>query len=308
MSRQPSAIRISIGELAASCTKSKIAKLLRPRIILAIFIAVTIVTIYVFCLPRGTTALSNHPAPVFPRRTSSYAHRKHLIIVAGHAIWKGGPRLGEVDEEWALEPYQMGHNESLTWIDHIVTGVKTLASGNDRLLVFSGGETRQSSGPRSEAQSYWRLSLATTEIYAKDSIENLLFSICRFKEYVGNYPEFVTVIGYEFKRRRFSQLHRKAIRFPAENFRYIGIDPRNETLVKEISELEKNHGLLPFERDPYACFEEVLVKKRISRGWSQRGSGGYENSCPELKDLLKYCGLQKDGTVRLYDGPLPWAT
>ena len=58
-------------------------------------------------------------------------------MVAGHAIWKGGPTLGEVDEEWTLEPYQEGYNESLTWIEHIEQGVE-LASDASSVLIFSG--------------------------------------------------------------------------------------------------------------------------------------------------------------------------
>lgn len=58
-------------------------------------------------------------------------------MVAGHAIWKGGPTLGEVDEEWTLEAYQRGHNESLTWIEHIQEGI-ALASDAESVLIFSG--------------------------------------------------------------------------------------------------------------------------------------------------------------------------
>lgn len=61
------------------------------------------------------------------------------------------------------------------------------------------------------------------EEFARDSYENLLFSICRFKEATGNYPSRVTVIGFDFKENRFSKLHRKAIGFPKDSFTYIGI-------------------------------------------------------------------------------------
>lgn len=91
-----------------------------------------------------------------------------------------------------------------------------------------------------------------------------------------SYIEYRAKTGYEFKRRRFSEVHRTAIRFPEEKFNYIGIDPQNETLVEEITQFEMSNSLVPFLNDPYACFEEVLVEKRINRGWSQRGSGGYE--------------------------------
>jgi hypothetical protein len=65
----------------------------------------------------------------------------------------------------------------------------------------------------------------TTENYALDSYQNLLFSVARFREFTGHFPERITVIGYEFKRMRFTQLHRVAIRWPEAKFRYIGVDP-----------------------------------------------------------------------------------
>ena len=63
------------------------------------------------------------------------------------------------------------------------------------LLVFSGGQTRREAGPRSEADGYLALARAfgwwgwvevaeraTDEAFARDSFENLLFGLCRFKE------------------------------------------------------------------------------------------------------------------------------
>ena len=38
------------------------------------------------------------------------------------------------------------------------------------------------------------------EEFARDSYENVLFSIARFKELTGHPPRNVTVVGYEFKR------------------------------------------------------------------------------------------------------------
>jgi hypothetical protein len=90
----------------------------------------------------------------------------------------------------------------------------------------------------SEAESYLRLAIssnmflnpnsqffrATTEEYSLDSYQNLLFSIARFHEYTGQYPQKITVVGFEMKRRRFAELHRAAIRWPTSRFDYIGID------------------------------------------------------------------------------------
>lgn len=68
-------------------------------------------------------------------------------------------------------------------------------------------------------------SRATTETYALDSYQNILFSIARFHEVTGRYPSQITVVGYEMKRRRFEGLHRAAIRFPVNLFEYIGLEP-----------------------------------------------------------------------------------
>lgn len=68
-------------------------------------------------------------------------------------------------------------------------------------------------------------SRATTENYALDSYQNILFSLARFHEVTGRYPVQVTVVGYEMKRRRFDELHRAALRFPTTHFEYIGIKP-----------------------------------------------------------------------------------
>lgn len=115
-------------------------------------------------------------------------------------------------------------------------------------IFFQSGQTRSQS-TETEADSYLRLALAsnlfqtspspqtqdltpfpraTTENYALDSFQNLLFSIARFHEYTGRWPEKVTVVGYEMKRRRFTELHRGAMRWPIGKFNYVGIDAQGE--------------------------------------------------------------------------------
>lgn len=71
----------------------------------------------------------------------------------------------------------------------------------------------------------------TTENFAMDSFENLLFSIARFREFTGRFPIRITVVGYGMKKSRFEDLHAKAIRWPVKSFvggqrrfHYVGID------------------------------------------------------------------------------------
>ena len=47
----------------------------------------------------------------------------HLIIVPGHAIWKGfDPEKRTQDSEWMLEPYQKGTGKTQVFWEHIAAG------------------------------------------------------------------------------------------------------------------------------------------------------------------------------------------
>jgi hypothetical protein len=52
----------------------------------------------------------------------------------------------------------------------------------------------------------------------------LYISLAKFYQITGNWPRHLTVIGFEFKKKRFVEHHRKALRFPLERFHYIGIN------------------------------------------------------------------------------------
>eukprot|EP00850_Spirogloea_muscicola_P000141 SM000001S04543 [mRNA] locus=s1:841502:842944:- [translate_table: standard] len=182
-----------------------------------------------------------------------YAHLRNLVMVAGHAVYVSR-RCGSASSEdsWFLEPYQRLAGQAATFVEHIRTGVEAAAGDSAALLMFSGGQTRSAAGPRSEAQSYWKVAdtldwfgeapappaavspappppspqwswmaaaaqqqasavdvcslcvvaaaeqpevaaRALTEEFARDSLENLLFSICRFHELTGAYPNNITV-------------------------------------------------------------------------------------------------------------------
>lgn len=96
----------------------------------------------------------------------------------------------------------------------------------------------------------------TTENFALDSFENVVFSTARFREYTGRYPSRLTVISYGMKQKGFHQLHAKAIRWPIEGlhngerqFSYIGIDDQCDTTAPY--EGEKMNGFELFEKDLY---------------------------------------------------------
>ena len=114
----------------------------------------------------------------------------------------------------------------------------------------------------------------------------------------GRYPERVTVVSFGFKKRRFVELHRAALRFPRAAFTYVGIDPPGLPLDVLAGELA--HSSKPFERDPYGCAEAELRRKRATRDPFRRGAR-YAEGCPAMAPLLEHC---EPSTFR---GPLPWS-
>ncbi|KAK9461081.1 uncharacterized protein V1516DRAFT_674975 [Lipomyces oligophaga] len=237
-------------------------------------------------------------------------HADHLIIVTGHSIWNGpskGKKSGISESEWTLKEFQKGQQN--TFIQHIETGIKLASEDTHSLLIFSGGQTNNAAGPLSEALSYYNLAFSrglvvepllqriTTEEFAKDSFENLLFSICRFAEFTGHYPSKITVISHEFKRARFIDLHRSAIRFPLNTFYFKGIDPPGEPPLDG----EQKNAVVPFTMDPYGCTNEVLITKRKDRNPFRRIEPYYV-SCPALRKLLLYCSP----SGAMFEGFLPW--
>ncbi|KIS71286.1 uncharacterized protein UMAG_01186 [Mycosarcoma maydis] len=154
----------------------------------------------------------------------------------------------------------------------------------------------------------------TTENYALDSFENLLFSIARFREYTGHYPGRITVVGYAFKKARFEDLHAKAVRWNTRGFlhngertfQYVGIDDEGLTDSENIAQRrgEKLKAYNLYDKDMYGCHGR-LKEKRIERNPTRRFHP-YMSSAPEIADLLNWCPAPNSGLQGLYPENLPW--
>lgn len=201
-----------------------------------------------------------------------------------------------------------------TFLAHIRTGVELAAKDENALLIFSGGVTRPGVGPRSEGASYWLaadaldwfgsrasvLNRTHIEEHARDSMENLLFSVCRFRQLAGSYPRKVQVVSFGFKQARFEMRHRRAIRFPRDRFQFFGVDPPGADGMRSTLLARERAGTLgPFGNDPYACLDKNLHVKRIDRNPGLRWHG-YPGGCPEISGLFRYCGK------KIYADALPW--
>ncbi|CAN6475743.1 unnamed protein product [Victoria cruziana] len=241
-----------------------------------------------------------------------YPDLRNLVMVAGHSVYTS-TSCEKIDGEnsWFLESYQKHPGQAATFLQHIKEGVEIAAKDKDALLLFSGGETRKDAGPRSEAQSYWSVaesqgwfgnqatvrSRALTEEHARDSFENLLFSVCRFRELTGVYPQNITVVSYDFKEERFAGLHRAAISFPDARFFYVGTPA--SAASRDGAKKGEALARAQFQQDPYGCLGN-LYRKKLKRDPFHR-TVPYPNGCPELQGLFSYCGPLP------YPGKLPWS-
>ncbi|KAJ2346089.1 hypothetical protein GGF43_005063, partial [Coemansia sp. RSA 2618] len=172
-----------------------------------------VVNIYFFTRPAPlslpTTLSSTQQAGVGPGHAgfeaTDMAQLTDLVVVPGHGVYLGaGSPLDEAN--WYLLAQQRG--EVGAFMAHVGKGVEMVREHEHALLVFSGGMTRVEAGAHSEAQGYWaaaeRMGWLTndvfrrvaTEEFARDSFENVLFSIARFRELTGNYPDRITVVGF----------------------------------------------------------------------------------------------------------------
>jgi hypothetical protein len=88
----------------------------------------------------------------------------------------------------------------------------------------------------------------------------LIFHCVILTQIKGKYPIYVTVIGYEIKRRRFEELHIKALRWPKERLEYIGIDANKHEME---SAKQGEVYFLPSLNERFSLTRISLADKRV---------------------------------------------
>jgi hypothetical protein len=231
-----------------------------------------------------------------------------LILVPGHGVCKPGlttPARAGLDSSW------VGGfpGEGPLYVAHAEMGVRLAAEMPGALLMFSGGQTREEAGARSEAEGYWEIAdsagwwgspfvktRAVKEEYARDSFENLLFSLAFFRQQTANWPNSVTVCGWKFKEKRYS-LHRQALKWPRQKFSYIGVnDPLAEALPKALAgEQAKVESV---SRDLFLVGPEWVAQREVRDPFHRRHP--YRGVDPDLDRLFDFLDRHT------FTGKLPW--
>lgn len=194
-----------------------------------------------------------------------------LIIVPGHAPFKDSvdsvPDDFREDAHWVLQDFQEG--EPSYYVEHIQTGLDLVKQDSASLLMFSGGRTRRESQKWSEATTYKAIASKINpdinldtelEEFARDSFENLEFSLYQFYIKVGRYPTRITVAGWKFKQDRF-QLHADTLGISSDRFNYVGVN--NPENLEGALRGEKK-ALADFRSDPFGS-GAALRAKRLER-------------------------------------------
>lgn len=242
-----------------------------------------------------------------------------LVIVCCHATYVGDGS-DTSSTEWVLQEFQRPDprtgkpSEHETYILHILAGALMAERRPQAMLMFSGGMTGHSNFTEAEGyekvfhrlgsrwESFHRYEL---ENWATDSYQNLLFSILRFRQVSGRYPESVTVVTHAFKTDRFLELHAPAIKWPADRIRVQGINPPFTLLeLQDTEEGEAERAFQLFVNDPYGV-QPSLANKRRARNWDFHM---IENLAielePEVGELLVWDGGKTGRDI--YPRKLPW--
>jgi len=123
---------------------------------------------------------------------------------------------------------------------------------------------------------------------------DLLYSICRVREFTGFYPRHVSLVSWGFKEERFD-FPRRAILWSAHRFTYVGANNPPD-LAQAMDAEARNRTACG--ADPYSSSPASRAKRDARNPF--RRTPGYLLQCPELTGLMAHEGPE------LYSGALPW--
>lgn len=222
---------------------------------------------------------------------------ERLLILHCFGVWHNGIFYTEHPEQ------------TKTYKEQLKTAFELLNDGEYDVLIISGGYTKLQI-EKSEARGMLDLAtelklknkrgLILLEEYARDSLENLLFSMCRHFQYLKSAPKSVGSCSWQFNVERYG-IFAKKLSIP--DFHVIPVGRlKNEELISE-----KWAKLA--EKDPFYTKQSDSKEKYRNRDPWKKGHP-YSQISPDFQRLfkklkkLRHQGRGPEGASLLY----PWRT
>lgn len=229
------------------------------------------------------------------------------LILACHGVYEKG--------QWHAEDRYRTSEAKEVFQEHLKISFEALRSGDCDVLIISGGYTKEKT-EKSEARGMldwaWDMSekgqlgsvtindirtwIASKKIvleeFARDSFENILFSVCRFFQLNGKIPASICVCSMRSKEDRFRTICNE---LGFSDFSYKGKGEENKG-DRRLSEIKGN----PFHRGTQ------FYKTRRSRDPWEKGNP-YISINDEFKKMLDILDLMdKRDVVNYKIVPLPF--
>ncbi len=216
----------------------------------------------------------------------------HPLILCSHCVYDQGGIYSDYPEDKDVFEKQLRQS------------VQAMEDGHHDILIISGGYTKTEI-EKSEARGMldWAIDLnlkispnqILLEEFARDSFENVLFSICRFHEYYDYFPQSLTVCSWESKRTRFMTIA-NALRLLHYSLMGVGIKDeiqQAEDYSSEIIEADPLHRGVSF------------AQKRVQRDTWEKGN--HYAKLPRLRKMFDtLTDMEKKGLTNSSDIEWPW--
>lgn len=283
---------------------------------------------------------------------TDYPQIENLIILPCHSVYapelnrefsdpSDSDRFSKVLDanNWLMASFQKESEDQVSFVKHIEMSLLELHENiGDSVLVVTGGYTKseieksESSGYIEVAKSvgflknpYFRIGTnILVEEYARDSYENVLYSICLFYKKFQKFPKKITVVGYGFKKERFVNSHLATLGYKdasggdGDHVKYVSVGPFYPDKPESMSEIEyeekkslfwtslkeseKKNALDLFKLNPFGSKGSKLYTKKETRDpWGKHSQAFKiykENEI--LSELIEIDELELGEAMKVY--------
>jgi hypothetical protein len=218
--------------------------------------------------------------------------RERLLVLCCHGVYHRGRFYAERSQEQSV------------YENHIRASFDALKKEQYDVLIISGGYTK-TEVEKSEARGYldWADDLGLDgaefiillEECARSSVENLLFSMCRFYQYFGYFPKEVGACTLSWKDIWFEKVIAESLRL--SDFHTLKINGEEASLRKIEGAIFPNRKEVT-EKNKSDPLERLSAQKVLRRDPWKKGNP-YEG-IPELREVFEVLNrMEKEGNPSL---------